>query len=197
MVRATVSAVRRWPAGTRDHGDRTDILRLAPQHAVCAEIGVFRGEFSSQIRQKTAPREFHLIDGWWTLFGEYYPDWGEYTAHGTLPTRQAYEEACRAVPDATVHVGDDLEILESFPDRYFDWVYLDTSHDYTHTVAELAVIARKLKDNGILLGDDWHEDPTHVHAGVTKAVREACARGEWTTAVSGDRFTQWAVRLVP
>jgi hypothetical protein len=162
---------------------------------VCAEIGVFRGEFSRHIVRITRPAELHLIDCWWTVYGARYPDWGAYTDHGRLSTRQAYEEARRAAPAAIVHVGDDIEILSSLPDHYFDWVYLDTSHTYDQTVSELQVITHKLKSGGLLLGDDWHDDPAHTHSGVAQAVREACARGEWTLVEAGDRFAQWAARL--
>ena len=46
---------------------RSDFLSRLPKDAVCAEIGVFRGEFSRQILEIKAPRELHLIDGWWEL----------------------------------------------------------------------------------------------------------------------------------
>jgi hypothetical protein len=162
---------------------------------VCAEIGVFRGEFSRHIVRITRPAELHLIDCWWTAYGEHYPDWGAYSDHGRLSTHQAYEEARKAAPAAIVHVGDDIEILSALPDHYFDWLYLDTTHMYDQTVRELQVITRKLKSGGLLLGDDWHDDSAHAHAGVTQAVREACARGECTLLEPGDRFAQWAAQF--
>jgi len=198
LVLQKVRSVRHRVAirfGLRPNG-REHILRRAPKGAVCAEIGVFRGEFASHIVRITRPAEMHLIDGWWALYGERYPDWGAYTDYGRLGTRQAHDEAQEAAPNAILHVGHDLEVLASFPDRHFDWAYLDTSHTYGQTVAELAMLSHKIKPGGLLLGDDWHDDATHTHAGVSKAVREACASGEWRTIVEGDEFAQWAIRLV-
>ena len=154
---------------------------------------MFRGEFSPQLAGVARPCKLHLIDAWWTLYGERFPDWGDYTDFGTLGTRQAFEEARRAVPDAIFHVGDDLEILLSFPDGYFDWVYLDTTHEYVHTCDELAVLDRKV--TGFILGDDWHDDPAHPHAGVAKAVREFTVRSAWNL-LPRDSFGQWGVRRV-
>jgi|SRR5579863_3828516 len=195
---AIVARVRRKGAQVaRDAGllpAREHILRLAPKRAVCAELGVFRGAFSRRIVRAAQPAELHLIDCWWTVYGDRYPDWGAYTDYGQLSTRQAYDDARASAPEATVHVGDDLAVLAGFPDQYFDWIYLDTSHEYDQTVRELEILARKLKSDGLLLGDDWHDDPTHMHAGVTQAVEEACGRNEWHLIVPGDRFMQWAAR---
>jgi hypothetical protein len=57
-------------------------LEMLPNRGIGAEIGVFRGEFTRHILRVAQPRELHLIDGWWELYGERYPDWGAYTDHG-------------------------------------------------------------------------------------------------------------------
>ena len=111
---------------------RWNYLEMLPKRAIGAEIGVFRGEFTAHILRVTRPRELHLIDGWWKLFGERFPDWGTYTDHGQLETRAAFAEALgrtRGKP-VTFHVEDDLALLPTFEDRFFDWVYLDTTHQY-------------------------------------------------------------------
>jgi len=169
-------------------------LEQVPSDAVCAEIGVFRGKFTRDILRVTRPRELHLIDAWWTLVPDKYPvEWGDYWGSGALTSREAYEETLQVANDrCTVHVGDDLEILEAFPDRYFDWVYLDSSHEYQHTVEELELLDKKVK--GLVLGDDWKPDPGHVHHGVYRAVLEFCDRGEWEVLDPDPIWDQWAVR---
>ena len=67
--------------------------------------------------------------------------------------------------------------LSTAPPKYFDFIYLDTSHEYHNTIDELSLIPNILKPNGILLGDDWREDISHKHYGVTKAVKEFIAAG--------------------
>ncbi len=44
--------------------DRMELLSRMKKNAVCAEIGVNKGDFSSQIIQITKPKKLHLIDAW-------------------------------------------------------------------------------------------------------------------------------------
>ena len=91
------------------------------------------------------PRRLYLVDGWWELHGESFPrEWGEYSGWGSASTRDAYMATRRVVAEhasastvCEIHVGDDLEFLAGLPDAHLDWAYLDSSHQYEHTVAEL------------------------------------------------------------
>ena len=76
-----------------------------------------------------------------------------------------------------------------------DWVYLDSSHAYQHTVEELALLRRKVRPGGVIAGDDWQPDPSHPHHGVHRAVMELVSSGscEVLYADAGDQ--QWAIRL--
>jgi len=113
-----------------------------------------------------------LIDAWWLFDGDYYPDWGPYTEFGRLRTRDAFEHAKRVVARldrrnvAVFHIDDDVGCLKGFGDFYFDWVYLDSSHEYEHTKKELAVLKRKVRRGGLIAGDDWQPDPNHAHHGL-------------------------------
>jgi SAM-dependent methyltransferase len=191
---STIAAFKPVAKRLLGHPTRSAFLRQMPKHAVCAEIGVFRGEYSREILRIARPRELHLIDGWWTLYGERFPEfWGEYSDHGRLTTRQAYDETVAAIsehPGAKIHVGDDLEILATFPDAYFDWVYLDSSHLYEHTLKELALLKRKVKSDGIIVGDDFTEDPSDCNHGCAVAIREFCEAEGWEVA-EVDAFRQW------
>ena len=178
---------------------REDVLKLLPKESVGAEIGVFKGEFTAHILRTVEPQELHLIDAWWLMYGEYYPDWGPYTEFGKLKTYDAFEHAHRTVRRldrrraAIFHVADDLACLGQFPDRYFDWVYLDTSHDYAHTRKELTVLQRKVKMGGLIVGDDWQPDASHLHHGLCLAVREFCHSEDWEL-IHVDSFGQWGIR---
>ena len=113
-----------------------------------------------------------------------------------LSTRDAYEEARAAVKpfDArcTFHIGDDVNVLQEFPDHVFDWAYIDTTHEYGHTRNELAILRRKVKTSGVIAGDDWHENPSHVHYGVCRAVHEFCDEYGWELW-KVDQFGQWLI----
>ena len=174
---------------------RWHYLQTLPKRGVAAEIGVFRGEFTEHILRVTQPRELHLIDGWWELYGERFPDWGVYTDHGRLKTRTAFAEAQRRTQGkaVTFHVGDDLAILPTFAEGYFDWVYLDTTHEYEHTLTELQILGRKV--SGVIMGDDWRDDPNadDCNAGGARAVRRFCERTDWRLLEPDHTFLQWAI----
>jgi len=178
---------------------RWHFLLGLPAGAVCAEIGVFRGEFTRSILEVTKPGELHLIDAWWERYGDHYPaEWGAFSDYGRLSTRRAYDDAAKVVAASppssrvTTHVGDDCEILETFADGYFDWVYLDTSHQYEDTVRELDLLSRKVKPDGFIAGDDWWDDPRHVWAGAGVAIDEFCLANGWRVD-RRDVFTQWRI----
>jgi methyltransferase family protein len=198
----TRDVLRRWKyrLGTAlGRKRREDILRTLPLRSVGAEVGVFKGEFTVHILRIVRPVRLHLIDGWWTLYGERYPDWGSYTDFGRLGTREAHALVQKVVAlhggDARceIHVEDDVACLQRLPDAHLDWAYLDSSHEYEHTMRELVVLVRKVRREGVILGDDWHDEETHGHHGVAKAVREFCAREGWTLTYR-DGFSQWGIR---
>lgn len=171
---------------------------IIPLCAVGAELGVFKGEFSEEILRYNKPEKLYLIDGWWTLYGEAYPDWGEYTENGKLRTRTAYQHVCRMAQnypdtDTKIIVGDDRDVLQSFDDHYFDWVYIDTSHKYHHTMEELEILERKVKRDGLICGHDWVEDPENIHYGVYLAISEFCKRHNFEL-IYKDQYSQWVIK---
>jgi SAM-dependent methyltransferase len=169
---------------------RWRILQSAPRGGVGAEIGVYRGDFTAQLLAHIPLSKLHLIDCWWTLGSESYEhEWFEGAS-----THEAYDQAVQVADErCQFHIGDDLEILPRFPDRYFDWVYLDTSHQYEHTIKELEILRTKVKPTGLITGDDWYPDPTHELNGVYRAVNEFCDRNG-CEVVWLDEWVQWAIR---
>ena len=161
---------------------RADFLEVLPKQSVGAELGVFRGLFTPHILQVVKPTKLHLIDPYWKIYGERFGWSSRDTQDGQLKTKDAYEEAKRAVEEhdkngvCEFHIEDDLVCLETFDDGYFDWVYVDTSHTYDHTKAELALLDTKVKKDGLITGHDWREIPTHRDHGVyiMRCVRFFC-----------------------
>jgi SAM-dependent methyltransferase len=96
---------------------------------------------------------------------------------------------------AQVVVDDDRSFLASLDDDALDWVYLDSSHQYAHTLDELELLVRKVKEGGIIAGDDWQPDPEHRHHGVAKAVREFEAAGRLDVFYADAVNRQWASKV--
>jgi len=57
-----------------------------------------------------------------------------------------------------------LDAAASFNDNFFDFVFLDSSHEYKQTKAELILWWLKVKDNGYLSGHDYrlYTDISHA-----------------------------------
>jgi len=57
--------LRRAKNFTRSIFERRDqLLKKLPKNAICAEIGVYQGELSQRILNKTNPKKLVLIDAW-------------------------------------------------------------------------------------------------------------------------------------
>ncbi|WP_144292162.1 class I SAM-dependent methyltransferase [Rhodoligotrophos appendicifer] len=178
--------------------ERRFLFKYIPPGSVGAELGVFSGLFSVQLARLPKIAKITFVDPWWKAFGDHYPDWGAYTAHGRLTTRAAYDAARRRIdrvdlPGRDIAIGHSQDWLASLTDESLDWVYLDSSHAYEETSRELALLARKIRSRGIVLGDDWHPDPNHVHHGVAQAVHEAVRSGDFEIIMCGQK-KQWALR---
>jgi hypothetical protein len=74
-----------------------------------------------------------------------------------------------------VHRAWSHEAADRFPDRYFDWIYLDADHSYDSVKRDLEAFWPKIKEDGLLLGHDymWH---ALVPFGVVTAVNEFVER---------------------
>lgn len=78
---------------------------------------------------------------------------------------------------------------------YFDWAYLDTSHEEQHTARELELLRTKVKPGGWILGDDWFESPDHPFFGEVRAIRAFCTKYEYELAYANNTDHQWALQL--
>jgi hypothetical protein len=178
---------------------RRHILELLRRGTVGAELGVFTGLFSAAILEVVQPTHLYLVDPWWVEYGEYYPDWGTYTDGGRLRTRDAYQQAVnrvRSVQKLTkveFCVQRSTTWLNTLEDERLDWAYLDSTHQYNDTMQELELLGRKVKRSGLILGDDWQPDSTHMHHGVFKAVQDFSRKGSFEI-IRADEHLQWALR---
>lgn len=154
---------------------RARLLAHMPKGGVAAEIGVWEGKFSQKIIDLTQPRELHLIDPWL-----YQPEFGN-TGFGRKKNETRMDEMFHEVrdrfaakPEVTVHRAMSKEALESFPDRYFDWVYIDGNHNEPFVGEDLELARRKVRPGGIIAGDDFNWQ-TEIGAPVRKAVEKLVA----------------------
>jgi len=153
-----LTTLRNWWKARRN---RRILLNHLPKRSVCAEIGVWRGDFSRRILAETKPRELHLIDPW--LFQGEYPDrwYGGSIAKSQADMDRIYLDVKQRLGSkAVIHRGTSEEALGKFADDTFDWIYIDGDHGYDAVLLDLELCKRKIKDGGYIAGDDliWGKD---------------------------------------
>ncbi|WP_294606322.1 class I SAM-dependent methyltransferase [uncultured Roseovarius sp.] len=145
------------------HQTRLKLLGLIPKQGRGVEIGVWDGKFSQVILDETNPTQLVLIDPWDMLSDDtedtfVHSRWGDTDYMGAMYLNVARLYA--HLPQVILCKGFSVPVLETFPDNYFDWMYIDGNHRYEHVLADLRVAARKLRVGGLIAGDDffWKQD---------------------------------------
>jgi hypothetical protein len=144
--------------------DRTTLLGRLPKGGVVAEVGTLQGEFAREIIGIVQPDELHLIDH------EIHPRVRELEADPALHTR------------LRVHHADSVDALQSFPDQFFDWIYIDAQHNYEGVKRDIGVARQKVRSNGLLVFNDytvWSYVEMEPY-GVVAAVNELCIEDGWS-----------------
>ncbi|OFX42841.1 MAG: hypothetical protein A2046_03720 [Bacteroidetes bacterium GWA2_30_7] len=150
---------------------REKLLELLPKNGIVAEIGVWKGDFSEVIIEKTSPRKLHLIDAW---SSNRYND----------EIRQSVEIKFKTQikkGQIEINYGLSIDVVDTFNDNYFDWIYIDTDHSYKTTKIELEKFSKKVKPSGIIAGHDYIIGNWNgmVKYGVIEAVYEFCSKNDW------------------
>jgi len=138
-------------------------IDLVAQNGIGAEIGVHLGEFSSLILSVAKPRKLHLIDPWkyvpdptyqWSLYG------GEHVTQHDMDARHALvlSKFAREIAAGTVevHRQRSTSAASHLNDDELDFVYIDGDHTYDAVSQDLKAFFPKLKQGGLIIGDDYH-----------------------------------------
>ncbi len=156
---------------------RYEALDRLPKGGRVAEIGVAYGDFSKEILTKMKPEKFYAVDlfcesvGFWNngLFEEsqmthyeWYADrFSDYISSGTL----------------IMEKGFSWDVMERFPDCYFDYIYLDAAHDYASVEKDIIQIVKKIKQGGIIQFNDYtFQEGYGVIPAVNRMIKEMNAK---------------------
>ncbi len=137
--------------------DRRQLLEQMPANAVCAEIGVWKAEFSEYIDQLTQPSQLVLIDPW-----AFQPDFPHRMFGGSVAKAQTdmdaiHQDVCQKMNGDHVRIVRKMsqDAVADFPDNFFDWVYIDGNHYYDYVRQDLEIWFPKVKPGGYVTGDDY------------------------------------------
>lgn len=148
---------------------RNDFIDTLDNGLVMCEIGVFNGDFS-RILFNRAPKELHLIDPFIGSFWSGDKDGSNMQYANLEISYQNLKQTYAQYNYVSIHKGFSETVLLTFPDYYFDFMYIDANHDYKSVKQDLAICRQKTKINGIISGHDY----SNKFPGVVQAVNEFC-----------------------
>jgi hypothetical protein len=154
---------------------------MLPRNPSCVELGVRKGDYCDLILRVLDPSIVCLVDPWAEGFDingkvEFYPNWHFplRTAYSTDTDLEYVRTRFKSEIDrgkVVVHRGFSYEVISSFRDQCFDFIYIDACHIYEAVRWDLEHYLPKLRAGGLLCGHDYVEHPSF---GVVKAVDEFC-----------------------
>lgn len=162
---------------------REQLVGLLPPGGVGLEIGVAEGDFTEILLAAAQPARLHLIDPW-----EHQADQAYAADTMNVPSDEAERRHRRvrerfkddiAAGRVVVHRGYSQDFAAGFPDRGFDWIYIDGAHHFEACARDLDLYARTVKDGGLILGHDYAASAAAkaMNFGVVEAVNRFVAAG--------------------
>jgi hypothetical protein len=137
---------------------RTFLFDVLPKNSIGLEIGVWKGEFSEQLKNNLSPIKLYLNDPW--IFISDYPDrwYGGSFAKNQDDMDMIYLEVCNKFLN-----NQNIEILrcnsnvigDFIPKNTLDWVYIDGNHSFDFVLSDLNLSMELVKDVSYIVGDDY------------------------------------------
>lgn len=181
---------------------RIDLIRLLPAGAAMAEVGVWRGYFSSEILNH-APNvaKLVLVDAWKRQV------WSKHEQQSDAQHEKDLAECKHHIrghlPSGRVQIVRGTSAAVALNDRTIpplDGVFIDACHEYDFVLEDLINWSKRLKPGGVLMGHDHTE--IHPNAikwgfGVVPAVRDFCARYGWRhTHLTAEDFPSYRLEKI-
>lgn len=132
-----------------------------PERSIIAEVGVSNGKsalfLASKLIEQNKEYQLEMIDN--MAYG------------GAVQMQEIMRNIVNSgLPNINLVPKDSLNASTGYPDELFDLVFLDSSHEYEPTKAELRCWIHKIKEGGILGGHDANY--TEVKNAITEVIPE-------------------------
>ena len=136
---------------------RESVLKLIKEGDICAEVGVWKGDFAQCILNQK-PSQLHLIDPW---IHQDYID--RYYSIDQEKINTIYNDVVvRFRQQTNVVIHKAFSTAVDFEEDFFDFVYIDGNHNYENVKKDLEHYYPLVKKGGYICGDDywlWHTIP--------------------------------------
>jgi predicted O-methyltransferase YrrM len=142
------------------------------KNIICAEVGVSSGDHAEAMFYYLKPKELHLVDHW-------------NNNDAALEITKKIFEGCDNV---LIHREDSIVASKSFPDNYFDLVYIDADHSYEAVKLDLKYWYPKVKKGGMLCGHDANRP------GVEPAINEFAKEKDLKLNISKNTRNFWVIK---
>jgi len=132
-----------------------------------AEVGVFDGYYSEKLCETIPGLKLYSIDPWAIYQG--------YRDRKFVSSMERAENLARtrlAQYDVTIIKDYSVEAAKEFKDESLDFVYIDGNHEYKYVMEDLKAWTPKVREGGIVCGDDYYQFRRSGNVGVIKAVNE-------------------------
>jgi hypothetical protein len=141
---------------------RLDLAKnILPKQGIGCEIGVGSGDYAMVLYEHTQPKELYLIDEW-----RWHPD-KDPTVYGwkCKHDQQSYDnymmltyEKFKNMKNVYIIKDNSTSITHLFNDNFFDYVYIDASHDFESVYNDLNNVKSKIKPGGFICGHDYNKN---------------------------------------
>lgn len=138
-----------------------------------AEVGVWNGKNAEQLLRRLPLLHLSLVDRWAApdKKDSYYSSGAEMALKSHAKHKAAYEEAMSRVRFAASRV--DVQVCDSgygaelYPDKFFDFVFIDADHSREGCYRDIVAWCPKVKKDGFIGGHDFaHPDQGDVKGAV-------------------------------
>jgi hypothetical protein len=127
------------------------------QTGLAVEVGVKQGHFSKKILSHWAGKVY-LVDAWRSYPSEQYRDIANVDdqTHAIFMMETVYH--VKDYRERAVMIRDEsVSAASLFRDKSLDWVYIDAAHDVDNCYADIQAWIPKVRDGGVIWGDDYLE----------------------------------------